>query len=150
MTFKNDMQKNSDQLDLATLDLKRFSKRLNEALDDMNAPQKGCGRQTYLARLLGCSQPTVGRWLEGIGWPNKAEWPGIAATVNCRIEWLFFNLGPKNTIAAPMYDRQIMSAAMSSVSTIIIKYNLDDRENLQADLALSLFEELMKILPQSE
>ena len=43
----------------------KFSQRLNEALNDMNYPPMGHGRQSALAKELKLSPQIIGRWLRG-------------------------------------------------------------------------------------
>lgn len=72
-----------------------FSKRLNEACDDMGLPPKYKARQVELARLFDVSPRGAAKWLEGESYPavNKcseiAKWSGVC------FEWLMTGRGPK-------------------------------------------------------
>lgn len=76
--------------------LKQFSRRMNEAMDDMGIPVMGDGRATQAARLFDVSQRAVRRWLGADGFPSQSEYQSIADKLSVRVEWLFFGLGPKN------------------------------------------------------
>lgn len=72
-----------------------FSRRLNEALDDMGLPPKHQGRQTQAATLFKITQKGVRKWLEGEAIPSTDRWPDVAAKAKVNINWLFFGQGAK-------------------------------------------------------
>ncbi|MBK1699766.1 hypothetical protein CKO22_02215 [Thiococcus pfennigii] len=80
---------------VTTDERKAFAARLNEALDDFDAPPKGSGRQTYLAELFGVSQKGARKWLEAEGMPSLKRIPAIARELNVRSSWLISGEGPK-------------------------------------------------------
>lgn len=78
--------------------LHEFASRLNEALDDLGAPQRGRipGRQPWLAKRLHKSQRGVGKWIIGEGMPKQEDQAPLADFLGVRVEWLIFGLGPKH------------------------------------------------------
>lgn len=65
-----------------------FSQRLNELLNHYGAPQKHSGRQVALKNLIGVSQESARKWLEGEALPRYDKMQRICATYPCRVEWL--------------------------------------------------------------
>ncbi|MTI13805.1 LexA family protein [Sansalvadorimonas verongulae] len=65
-----------------------FAKRLNKALDDINFPKKGKGRQIVLAELFGVTQHAARKWLVGDSMPSTKRLPDLAKKLNVSTEWL--------------------------------------------------------------
>lgn len=74
-----------------------FSERLNEALDDINVPPKGFGRQNVVANLFGVSQKGARRWLEAEALPDTGRIPVIAHKLKVSVEWLMSGIGKNKT-----------------------------------------------------
>ncbi|AMO55650.1 LexA family protein [Endozoicomonas montiporae] len=76
-----------------------FAKRLNQALDKINFPVKGKGRQLELAKMFGISQHAARKWLEGESMPNTKRLPELAGRLQVTTEWLLSgrDLGPSKT-----------------------------------------------------
>lgn len=72
-----------------------FSERLNLALESSlpNVPPKGQGRQYFVAKIFGVSQPAARKWLEGEGFPKLEQCIYIAKKLNLGIEWLVTGRG---------------------------------------------------------
>lgn len=73
---------------------KRFSERLNKALDEIGVPPKGKGRQTTVAKMFGVSQKGARKWLEAEGMPEPKRLEQIAKKCGVNIEWLWGGRGP--------------------------------------------------------
>lgn len=73
----------------------KFSQRLNEALNDMNYPPMGHGRQSALAKELNLPALTVGRWLKGEDFPKTSELVKISQFLDVRSNWLLSGVGSK-------------------------------------------------------
>ena len=54
-------------------EVRKFSSRLNIALDDAGFPKKGMGRQSSLVRMLGVSHRVAKKWLEGEEFPRTPK-----------------------------------------------------------------------------
>lgn len=74
---------------------KKFSERLHEALDDMNYPRMGHGRQSALAKELKLSPQLVGNWLKGDEYPKTSQLVKISQFLNVRSNWLLSGSGTK-------------------------------------------------------
>jgi len=72
-----------------------FSARLNEALDENQAPPKGKNRQGYVGKLFGLSQRGARKWLEGEGMPSMAQAVLVAKELGVAFEWLMTGQGNK-------------------------------------------------------
>lgn len=70
-----------------------FSDRLNSALDRIDAPEKGKGRQVWLAKQVGVSQKGARKWLESESIPGMENLIKIAKIVNQPAEWLLTGRG---------------------------------------------------------
>lgn len=68
----------------------QFSNRLNKALDKIGAPQKGSGRQNFLAHLINVSQVSARNWLEGQGTPRIVKTIELANKLHTTSSWLMF------------------------------------------------------------
>lgn len=73
----------------------KFSKRLNEVLDEVGFPQAGHGRQTALGNLLDVRPELVGQWLKGESYPKTSKLVKLAQTVGIRSNWLLSGIGQK-------------------------------------------------------
>lgn len=74
---------------------KKFSERLHEALDDMNYPRMGHGRQSALAKELKLSPQLIGSWLKGDDYPKTSQLVKISQFLNVRSNWLLSGAGSK-------------------------------------------------------
>ena len=73
----------------------KFSQRLHEALDDMNYPRMGHGRQSALTKELQLSSQIVGAWLKGEGFPKTSQLVKVSDFLNVRSNWLLSGIGSK-------------------------------------------------------
>jgi transcriptional regulator with XRE-family HTH domain len=73
----------------------KFSQRLNEALNDMNYPPMGHGRQSALAKELKLSPQVIGRWLKGEDFPKTSQLVKISQFLDVRSNWLLSGVGSK-------------------------------------------------------
>jgi len=73
----------------------KFSQRLHEALDDMNYPRMGHGRQSALTKELQLSSQIVGSWLKGEGFPKTSQLVKVSDFLNVRSNWLLSGIGSK-------------------------------------------------------
>ena len=73
----------------------KFSQRLNEALDDMNYPTMGHGRQSALAKELKLSPQVIGSWLKGGDFPKTSQLVKISQFLDVRSNWLLSGVGSK-------------------------------------------------------
>jgi len=73
----------------------KFSQRLNEALNDMNYPPMGHGRQSALAKELKLSPQIIGRWLKGEDFPKTSQLVKISQFLDVRSNWLLSGVGSK-------------------------------------------------------
>jgi len=73
----------------------KFSQRLHEALDDMNYPRMGHGRQSALTKELKLSSSVVGDWLKGEGFPKTSQLVKVSDFLNVRSNWLLSGVGSK-------------------------------------------------------
>ncbi|WP_422460284.1 MULTISPECIES: helix-turn-helix domain-containing protein [unclassified Endozoicomonas] len=78
----------ADATDLQVDERSEFSRRLNEALDNIGFPAKGKGRQMELGKLFGISQHAARKWLEGEAIPHTKRLPDIADKLKVNAEWL--------------------------------------------------------------
>ncbi len=114
---------------------KQFAANLNEALDDKGIP-KDRGRQAWLKRATGSSQPGCSRWLNGDGMPEMDQWESIAEVVGVNLPWLFFNLGPKR------HDNEVRRARLhKKVSAVVAKVAA---QKIPSDIKGELVEKLVK------
>lgn len=82
----------------------KFSERLNEALDDMNYPAMGHGRQSALARELDLSPQVIGSWLKGDDFPKTSQLVKISQFLDVRSNWLLSGVGSKYPRKTDMSD----------------------------------------------
>lgn len=73
----------------------KFSQRLNEALNDMNYPPMGHGRQSALAKELKLSPQVIGSWLKGEDFPKTSQLVKISQFLDVRSNWLLSGVGSK-------------------------------------------------------
>ena len=73
----------------------KFSQRLNEALNDMNYPPMGHGRQSALAKELNLSPQLIGSWLRGEDFPKTSQLVKISQFLDVRSNWLLSGVGSK-------------------------------------------------------
>jgi len=76
-------------------ELKEFSNRLGELLNEHNISKKQHGRYVELSKLCGLSEVAVRKWLEGINYPKNDKMRLICARFNVNFEWLRWGKGPK-------------------------------------------------------
>lgn len=81
---------------------KKFSERLNVALDDAGVPQKGMGRQSSVVRMLGVSHRVAKKWLEGEEFPPTSKMVKLSTLLNVRSNWLFSGQGAMRNAAESM------------------------------------------------
>lgn len=74
-------------------ELIEFSNRLNYALDLVNFPRKGEGRQVAMAELCGVSTKGARRWLEAESYPDTGRIVEISEKLNISVEWLMTGVG---------------------------------------------------------
>jgi len=74
----------------------KFSKRLNDVLDEAGFPAEGEGRQSAIANLLDESPENVGLWLEGLDYPQTSKLVKLAKLVHVRSNWLMSGTGEKH------------------------------------------------------
>jgi len=84
----------------------KFSQRLNEALDDMNYPRMGHGRQSALAKELKLSAQTIGAWLKGESFPKTSQLVKISQFLDVRSNWLLSGIGLKYPKSRPSPVRE--------------------------------------------
>src|SRR5690554_4338868 len=92
------------------MDIKRvFSARLNEALDDMDVPRKGKGRQKKVQEIFRSHGGTVSengarKWLQAESIPAMENLILLARALNVGVEWLATGRGPKWLLSAEAYQ----------------------------------------------
>lgn len=72
---------------------KRFSSRLNDALDNIQFPKLGAGRQARLAELMDAAPQAAGQWLKGEAFPPTSVLVKLAQLTNTRSNWLLSGTG---------------------------------------------------------
>lgn len=72
----------------------RFSSRLNDALDNVQFPKLGAGRQARLAELMEATPQAAGQWLKGEAFPPTSVLVKLAKLTNTRSNWLLSGAGP--------------------------------------------------------
>ena len=72
---------------------KRFAERLNDALDNIQFPKLGSGRQSRLSELLGVPAPDVGHWLKGDSFPKTSALVKLSDLTKVRSNWLLSGQG---------------------------------------------------------
>lgn len=82
----------------------KFSERLNEALDDMNYPTMGHGRQSALSSELKLSPQIIGSWLKGDDFPKTSQLVRISQFLDVRSNWLLSGVGSKYPKKASMRE----------------------------------------------
>lgn len=65
-----------------------FSRRLNQVLDELRAPAKGAGRQSWLGKQFKVSQKGARKWLEGEAIPQGTRLSEMAQRWRLHFEWL--------------------------------------------------------------
>jgi len=124
---------------------KKFSQRLHEALDDMNYPRMGHGRQSALAKELKLSPQLIGKWLKGEDFPKTSQLVKVSQFLSVRSNWLLSGAGSKYPKKSPplslvssqksvvekeeMVAEESTSYAKEAVEEVEIKAN----ENTQLD-----------------
>lgn len=119
--------------------LKMFALHLNEALNIAGAPPKHEGRQYYVAKLMGVTRRGAAKWLEGKGLPRPAEQMRLAAKLNVRLEWLIFNLGPREQF---LTLETIILSVNKAVETVCTETDSKTRARLAATIYALLKEHL--------
>jgi len=71
----------------------RFAQRLNDALDNIDFPKPGAGRQTHLSRLLDIPASNVGHWLRGESFPRTSALIKLSDLTKTRSNWLLSGQG---------------------------------------------------------
>lgn len=71
----------------------RFAERLNDALDNIQFPKLGSGRQSRLAELLNVPAPDVGHWLKGDVFPKTSALVKLSDLTKVRSNWLLSGQG---------------------------------------------------------
>ena len=71
----------------------RFSERLNDALDNIQFPKLGSGRQSRLAELLDVPAQDVGHWLKGDAFPRTSALVKLSDLTKVRSNWLLSGQG---------------------------------------------------------
>lgn len=89
-----------------------FSARLNEALDDLRAPEKYKGRQKKVVDLIAeeggkVSQKGARKWLECEAIPAMDNLVRLARAVKVSLEWLATGRGPKRP-GSDLSDEEMM------------------------------------------
>ena len=74
-------------------ELIEFSNRLNYALDLIDFPCKGKGRQGALGKLCGVSAKGARRWLEAEAYPDTGRIADISEKLHISVEWLMTGRG---------------------------------------------------------
>jgi len=70
-----------------------FAGRLHEICDDMGIPQRG--RKTQLAAKFKLAYQSVGKWLDGVGFPETERILELANWADVNVNWLLQGTGPK-------------------------------------------------------
>lgn len=71
----------------------RFAERLNDALDNIQFPKLGNGRQARLSELLDVPAPDVGHWLKGDAFPKTSALVKLSDLTKVRSNWLLSGQG---------------------------------------------------------
>ena len=71
----------------------RFAERLNDALDNIQFPKLGSGRQSRLSELLGVPVPDIGQWLKGDAFPKTSALVKLSDLTKVRSNWLLSGHG---------------------------------------------------------
>lgn len=74
----------------------KFSKRLNDVLDELGLPKAGQGRHKSLAKLLDVPSDQIRQWLTGEGFPQTSKLVKLAKYLNVRSNWLLSGIGEKH------------------------------------------------------
>lgn len=72
---------------------KKFSERLNAALDFAGIPKKGMGRQSALVKMLGASHRSAKKWLDGVEYPPTSKLVKLSQQTGVRSNWLLSGQG---------------------------------------------------------
>jgi transcriptional regulator with XRE-family HTH domain len=100
---------------MVTEDQKRaFADRLNEALDDIDFPAKGDGRQGALGERMSVSQKGARKWLEGEAIPTTTRIMELAQWLNVNFEWLAMARGEKRRSSAHAHPLPLESGPGTS------------------------------------
>lgn len=70
-----------------------FASRLHEICDDMGMPVRG--RKTQLAAKFKLAYQSVGKWLDGVGFPETERILELANWADVNVNWLLQGAGPK-------------------------------------------------------
>lgn len=71
----------------------RFAERLNDALDNIQFPKLGNGRQSRLSELLNIPAQDVGNWLKGDAFPKTSALVKLSDLTKVRSNWLLSGQG---------------------------------------------------------
>lgn len=81
-----------------------FWERVTEALRDAGHEHSQMG----VARLLGMSQGSVGRWAQGTGLPTMQNALDLALKAGVCVEWLLTGRGPKAPLAGLTRQEEVL------------------------------------------
>lgn len=77
-------------------DPKNFHVRLKQACDDVSIiPEKGAGRQVWVAKKLHVSEEAVRKWFTGESRPRVDKMDALAALLNVDAAWLSLGVSPE-------------------------------------------------------
>jgi len=71
----------------------RFAQRLNDALDNIDFPKLGAGRQARLSELLDIPASNVAHWLKGESFPRTSALVKLSDLTKTRSNWLLSGQG---------------------------------------------------------
>ncbi len=71
----------------------RFAQRLNDALDNIEFPPLGSGRQARLSELLDIPASNVAHWLKGESFPRTSALVKLSGLTKTRSNWLLSGQG---------------------------------------------------------
>ena len=77
----------------------RFAQRLNDALDNIQFPKLGAGRQARLSELLNVPAADVGHWLKGESFPRTSALVKLSDLTKTRSNWLLSGQGEPYKVA---------------------------------------------------
>lgn len=111
----------------------KFSQRLNEALDDMNYPRIGHGRQSALAKELKLSAQIVGGWLKGESFPKTSQLVKISQFLDVRSNWLLSGVGLKYPKSHVRPERVVPEETNESAEDSNIEITADDSPKMDKE-----------------
>ena len=111
----------------------KFSQRLNEALDDMNYPRMGHGRQSALAKELKLSAQVVGGWLKGESFPKTSQLVKVSQFLDVRSNWLLSGVGLKYPKKHVRPDRVVPAETRENREDTHIEITADDSPKMDKE-----------------